>query len=192
MGELLNMSDYSSNTVNQLKEILESRGLPTTGKKADLVERLVEADKSTETQEESKPEETVETTEKVEEPQEVKEETEETAPAETEEAKPEPPKKLTPEERKQLAVELLNKKIQRAEKFGDEASAETARKDLKRVEKFGVEPGTALAKEIGLVDNSFNNGLRDKPFRKFKKGGFKNRGGKGNRGVFKPRHNNRR
>ncbi|CAH6720952.1 protein Tho1p [[Candida] jaroonii] len=188
------MSDYSSNTVNQLKEILESRGLPTTGKKADLVERLVEADKSGEVEEESKPEETTEATETpVEEPQEATEESEESAPVEAEETKPEPPKKMTPEERKQLAVELLNKKIQRAEKFGDEASAENARKDLSRVEKFGVEPGTALAKEIGLVDNSFNNGLRDKPFRKFKRGGFKHRGGRGNhRGVSKPRYNNRR
>ena len=34
--------DYSSMTVAELKEILKERGLPVSGKKADLIERLTE------------------------------------------------------------------------------------------------------------------------------------------------------
>ena len=56
----------------------------------------------------------------------------------------------------------------------------TQKKDLARVEKFGVELGTALAREIGLVDNSLSN----KKFNHHKrnnKRGFK--GNKGRKGV---------
>lgn len=42
------MSDYAKKTNKELQEILESRGLPTTGKKADLVARLNEADQKAE------------------------------------------------------------------------------------------------------------------------------------------------
>ena len=42
------MVDYSKKTVAELKEILESRSLPATGKKADLVARLADADKAAE------------------------------------------------------------------------------------------------------------------------------------------------
>ena len=38
------MSDYSSQTVASLKEVLKSRGLAVDGKKADLVQRLTEHD----------------------------------------------------------------------------------------------------------------------------------------------------
>ena len=96
------------------------------------------------------------------------------------------PKQLSPEERKQLAIELLTKKVQRAEKFGDEQAANDAKKDLARVEKFGVELGTALAREIGLVDNSLSN----KKFNHHKrnnKRGFK--GNKGRKGGFRKNRN---
>jgi SAP domain-containing ribonucleoprotein len=41
------MVDYKG-TVAELQEILKSRGLPTSGKKADLIARLQEADKAAE------------------------------------------------------------------------------------------------------------------------------------------------
>lgn len=189
------MSDYSSQTVVQLKELLISRSLPTDGKKADLVQRLVDNDAQSS---EAQPEETQqaetsapsveepasenapeskddgESTLKVIQPSEKNEET-----TKEEEAKQKPPV-LTPEERKQLAVDLINKKIQRAEKFGDETAAGAAKKDLARVEKFGVELGTALAREIGLVDRSLPNGHK-KNFKNFK-----------NKKNFKPNFKNRR
>lgn len=193
------MADYASQTVAQLKEVLKSRGLSIEGKKADLVQRLTEQDNS-EQQDELLPIESAETTE-VEQKQE-KEEVADAVPAvgaedevkkpeenttdsasgAVEEAKEEKPKPkvLTAEERKQLAVDFLNKKIQRAEKFGDESGAQEAKKDLARVEKFGVELGTTLAREIGLVDKSLNNGFK----KNFHKKNFKKN--------FKPRHNKNR
>lgn len=192
------MTDFASQTVAQLKDLLKEKGLPVDGKKADLVQRLTENSAGNE---ESAPElksepepapqatngETNETkTESVngEGEGEKPSATEEAGENKKEEEKPEKPKPLTAEERKQLAVDLLTKKIQRAEKFGDESSAEAARKDLNRVEKFGVEPGTALAKEIGLVDRSFNQGLKPKLFKK----NFKNKFNK--KKNFKPNFKN--
>ena len=43
------MADYAKKTNKELQEILESRGLPTTGKKAELVARLNEADQKVDT-----------------------------------------------------------------------------------------------------------------------------------------------
>lgn len=43
------MVDYSKETVAKLQEILKSRQLPTSGKKADLIQRLKEADEVAET-----------------------------------------------------------------------------------------------------------------------------------------------
>ncbi|CUM67633.1 uncharacterized protein PRCAT00005334001 [Priceomyces carsonii] len=182
------MSEYSSHTVAQLKDILKSKGLSTDGKKADLVERLVENDNNLANEKEEQPVEE----EKKSEPSGEKEAEEEATltvkqPEEKENEKPKEkpePKVLGPEERKQLAVDLLTKKIQRAQKFGDEAAAEAARKDLVRIEKFGVEPGTAVAKEIGLVDKSFNKGLKsygsNKNYKKNFKRPFKSYGKKFN------------
>ncbi|EGV59940.1 hypothetical protein PSN45_002336 [Yamadazyma tenuis] len=168
------MSDYIANTVPQLKELLKARGLPLDGKKADLIARLSESDGVAEAPAEPQPEiEATPAEPKPKDPSPVAEgETAVSAPAATE-AVVEKPKVLTPEERKSLAVDLLTKKIKRAEKFGDEASAEASRKDLARIEKFGVEPGTTLAKEIGLVDKSFNSGLAERSFKKKKNTKFK-------------------
>jgi len=49
------MAEYSKKTVADLTEILKSRGLPASGKKADLIARLSEADKAAETTGEFKP-----------------------------------------------------------------------------------------------------------------------------------------
>ncbi|ODV82319.1 uncharacterized protein CANTADRAFT_4330 [Suhomyces tanzawaensis NRRL Y-17324] len=175
------MADYASQTVAQLKEVLKSKGLSTDGKKADLVARLTEADANGD---ELLAVEGETVAEPVAAEAAAPEQTSEAQPAEAvapaavadsestltviqpaeeaakEEPKEEPPKVLTPEERKQLAVDLLQKKVLRAEKFGDEAAAEAAKKDLTRVEKFGVELGTALAREIGLVDRGLNDSKR--------------------------------
>lgn len=45
--------DYAKKTVAELTEILKSRGLPHSGKKADLVARLNDADKQVEAESES-------------------------------------------------------------------------------------------------------------------------------------------
>ena len=199
------MVDYSSQTVAQLKEILKERGLSTEGKKADLVSRLTEADSANPTTNaavtpaepvsaaepvtqstiaaESVPATEIKSNEQVDVDATADSTTDATTATETKEEK-EPPKVLTPEERKSLAVELLNKKIARAEKFGDEAAAEQARKDLNRVSKFGVELGTSLAREIGLVDNKLDDRKSHGRFR-----GKKFGGGKHHRGFKK---NNRR
>ena len=43
------MSEYTKKTVADLQEILKSRGLAATGKKAELIARLTAADKEAET-----------------------------------------------------------------------------------------------------------------------------------------------
>lgn len=164
------MSEYASLTVAQLKEKLKAKGLATDGKKADLVLRLTESDSGEAPEPEAKPEEPVTTEAAAEETAEPKEEPAAEAPEEKPEQAAKPEKKtLGPEERKQLAVELLTKKIKRAEKFGDETLAQAARKDLARVEKFGVDAGTALAKEIGYLDRSINGELGTDKLRVSKK-----------------------
>lgn len=169
-------------TVAQLKETLAARGLPTDGKKADLVARLDAAgeldDESDSADKAAPAAASADTTEAAAPADAPTEAPEAAAPAENGEPAAEPaaeepaaeaepkkekPKPLTPEERKQMAVDLLTKKIKRAEKFGDEALATAAKKDLARVEKFGVDAGTALAKEIGQLNRSVNNSLADRP-----------------------------
>ncbi|CAK7909178.1 protein Tho1p [[Candida] anglica] len=192
------MAEYASQTVAQLKELLKAKGLATDGKKADLVQRLTDAESSAAPV-------AAEQTESIAEPVAAPEvapveasaaaTTAETAAAEpvaadaaaapatgsaapatdaapVTETAPEPQKVkvLTADERKQLAVELITKKIQRAEKFGDEKAAQDAKKDLSRVQKFGVELGTALANEIGLVDKSLGNGHGRVGKKNFKRG----------------------
>lgn len=176
------MSEYSSLTVAQLKEKLKEKGLATDGKKADLVQRLTEASADEPTDEPKgeldetmneldEPEEKDPEPKKEEDPEKPKEEPKEPK----EEPKPEK-KKLSPEELKKMAVEVLTTKIKRAEKFGDEALAQTARENLARVEKFGLDPSTALAKEIGLVDRGFSLELGVQKSREGrKKGGKKNK-----------------
>lgn len=178
------MSSYSTQTVAQLKELLKAKGLPTGGVKSDLIARLEEADKTNgngaDPEEEllDIEEEPVEAAPVVSESTETKSEetTESKKSTETkeeikEEDKPKTIKQLTPEERKAAAIELINKRILRAKKFGSEEDVASAQKDLARVEKFGVELGTALAREIGLASSG---GLREHRS-KHKHKGFKKR-----------------
>jgi SAP domain-containing ribonucleoprotein len=159
---------YSTQTVPQLKELLKARGLATNGLKSELIARLEESDKASDT--EAKHEELLEETEPTAEtkaeveptPTETKDrlQSEETKEEPYEEVKEESKVKiLSPEERKAAALDLLNKKLARAKKFGSEEDAETVKKDIARIEKFGVEPGTALAKQLGLISKE---GLTEK------------------------------
>ncbi|CAK9439547.1 uncharacterized protein LODBEIA_P36470 [Lodderomyces beijingensis] len=196
------MSDYSSQTVAQLKDILKERGLSTDGKKADLVTRLIDSDNVTTTNDDDNApaataEATIETAQSTTTPAEkpaaaeqqpsavsqeestltvIQPQPKKTKHAEDAPAPAPPPKVLTADERKQLAIELLQKKVARAEKFGDEKAAAEARKDLSRVEKFGVELGTALAREIGLVDDKLKSHGFKKRFNNGKHRGFKKSG----------------
>lgn len=153
---------YPTQTVSQLKELLKARGLATNGLKNDLVARLEQSDNETgaENGEVTKPLETdaapvttEDSNDTLEAAAETKAEEEEAKPETTEETETPKPKVkvLTPEERKAHALELLQKKLNRAKKFGSEEDAENVKRDIARVERFGVEPGTSLAKELGLV-----------------------------------------
>ncbi|EDK38016.1 hypothetical protein PGUG_02114 [Meyerozyma guilliermondii ATCC 6260] len=182
------MSDYSSQTVASLKEVLKSRGLAVDGKKADLVQRLTEHDaqnggenSTAGDNEATKPEEELKEEDVADEA--AAEPAKENTAIEEEEQKESKPEKkvLSPEERKKLAVELLQKKIKRAEKFGDEAAAEASRNDLARIEKFGVEAGTAVSREIGLGDRSLSDSIKFNKKHSQKKG-FKNRNKKNKKG----------
>ncbi|EER35110.1 predicted protein [Candida tropicalis MYA-3404] len=191
-------SELSTKTVVELKSLLKENGLSTDGKKVELVQRLQEfqdqntpvaattaaaaaaaAAPESEQQQEQQSEESKPITEEGETGQQQEEEEEGEKSNSNEGAEestltviqPQPkeePKQLSAEERKELAISLLEKKIKRAEKFGDEQAANDARKDLKRVEKFGVELGTALAREIGLVDKTLPN--KNRHNRRFNRG----------------------
>ncbi|ODQ61686.1 hypothetical protein WICANDRAFT_86602 [Wickerhamomyces anomalus NRRL Y-366-8] len=154
---------YSSLKVAELKEELTKRNLPTDGTKPQLIAKLEEDDskKSSEGaateepiagEEEPKQEELLE-----EEGGDAEQKQEETETPATESKKED---ELTPEERKATAIEFLNKKIQRAKKFGTEEDVEEIKKSLQRVEKFGVELGTSLAREIGLTSKENLDGRR--------------------------------
>lgn len=158
------MAEYSKKTVADLTEILKSRGLPATGKKADLIARLTEADKTAETTETGtsapEPESEVAPPEPVEPVQEqpvaeeataVQSGAEATEPATEAEAAP-------ADDAKAFAMNLaasdvdreMEKRQRRAERFGtggqanadaeatETATADTdAQKNLERAKRFG-------------------------------------------------------
>jgi SAP domain-containing ribonucleoprotein len=57
---------------------------------------------------------------------------------------------VTPELLKGKAVELLSRKLARAQKFGEDAQAAVLAADLARVEKFGVALDSIIARELGF------------------------------------------
>ncbi|KAG7692877.1 hypothetical protein KL930_004223 [Ogataea haglerorum] len=168
------MAAYASQTVPQLRELLKQRGLPTNGVKADLIARLEESDKieaqldagddSGTGKDESAPEQEPQPAEtKPEEPKQEAvvenaaadaERPPQTATAtdskETPDTAKEEKKNLNPEELKQAAIELLNKKIARARKFGNEEDIAPLEASLKRIHKFGISLDSALARDLGF------------------------------------------
>ncbi|EJS44023.1 tho1p [Saccharomyces arboricola H-6] len=186
------MADYSSLTVVQLKDLLTKRNLSVGGLKNELVQRLIKDDEESKgdsgepTQEEKQVEQPESTTKEEsvskdateeEVPSETKDEISannesneaqitpdgaSTAVHETKEAPAVPA--LSPDEIKVKALDLLNKKMHRANKFGqDEADINSIQRQINRVEKFGVDLNSKLAEELGLVtrkkeSESNNNG----------------------------------
>lgn len=77
---------------------------------------------------------------------------EETQHAKQEQQQEKTSEQLSPEEMKKMALELLNKKLHRAKKFGqDQTQIDSISKLIVRVEKFGLDLQTALARELGVV-----------------------------------------
>ncbi|QGN18166.1 protein THO1 [Kluyveromyces marxianus] len=168
---------YSGNTVAQLKELLKQRNLSTDGLKADLITRLQEDDAKNAAAEPKPTDASSQAENKTESAtaQENKDETthqsavqtgaeagaetqapaqaQDPAPAETSAQTPTPAPKpqLSPEQLKQTAIDHLQKKIHRAEKFGqDDSIVEDLKRQINRIEKFGLDLTTQLAQELGF------------------------------------------
>ncbi|CDK24375.1 unnamed protein product [Kuraishia capsulata CBS 1993] len=149
---------YAGLTVVQLKEKLKEKGLSTSGVKSDLVARLTESDGATTAEapvEAAKPEETVPVV---------------AAPVETPKAAPVAAAKKTESaadaspavDPKTQAVELLEVKAKRAEKFGDQSEADSLRRTIKRIEKFGLSKENPIYKELFGASKAFNKALPNK------------------------------
>lgn len=127
---------FSSKTVAELKAECKSRGLPVTGKKQDLIDRLTanENEKSMEDDLLEEPDVSL-GEESQEQPAEEPEKTEE-APEET---KTEEPKEDSPKPAEETPVDdMEKKKLERAKKFGIEAPEVIADKKKSRAERFGL------------------------------------------------------
>ena len=210
-------SSYSSSTVVQLKELLKSRGLPMNGVKADLIARLEESDKidaeldeqeeKEHTDDEKKPEsaESAPSTAPV---VAVPPQNAATTPIEQAEPKPKEsiatPRKPASQETKakpvekkivsldQLkdeAVNMLKKKIARAERFGSEADVKPLKTMLNRIQKFGVSPDSAIAHELGYKSEAQRKKEEaERKTREYlqKKNGEQNHGHRRHRRRFRP------
>lgn len=172
------MSDYNTQTVVQLRELLKSRGLPPQGLKNELIERLVkdDGDKAGEATGEKEGEQKEELQEGAQE--EIEQHKNEAGEHDKQEEKQDgngvgsdgnddseeravtaedaaAPTEETPQEKKdykQMAIDLLNKKLHRARKFGqDQEQVDSLQKLLGRIEKFGLDPNMPIAQEVGMV-----------------------------------------
>merc|ERR1712227_460658 len=124
---------FASKTVAELKAECKSRGLPVTGKKQELIDRLTanESEKSLEDDLLEEPDVSL-----GEESQETEQATEQPA---TEEPVAEATEKTEqPEEKVDEAAELEKKKLERAKKFGIEAPEVVEDKKKSRAERFGL------------------------------------------------------
>ncbi|SCU82635.1 LANO_0B07030g1_1 [Lachancea nothofagi CBS 11611] len=162
------MAAYAQKTVKQLQKELESRQLATNGIKKDLVARLEtdDAEKGEEKPAGSKEEipEVQEEPAKEEDKEapvpEAKPESPAVAPAESAavadtvtDVKPAEPesKPFSPEEAKTKALEHLQVKLRRAQKFADDQTTiDSLQRQIARIQKFGLDQTTQLARELGL------------------------------------------
>ena len=170
------MTDYKKLTVLELRQILVERNLPSDGLKADLINRLINNDEETEKLTSENNVEKIETSV-------VTATNTETTNAISTEAALNVVKDITekngnidddynnknkttangakqvpgPEEMKKLALDHLNKKLHRANKFGAEQSViDEINRSINRVEKFGLDLQNPLAVELGLVEPQSN------------------------------------
>ena len=198
------MTKYAGLLKAKLQELLTARGLPVDGTKEVLIERLEESDKIAAELDEEEDETAAEVpAEAPQEAQDASVETAADAPAapEAPEASIEESADakadvvggddnaddattataaqeevvVTPELLKSKAVELLSRKLARAQKFGEDAQAAVLAADLARVEKFGVALDSIIARELGF----------GKPEPVVKKHGNKNKNKNRNRGKGK-------
>lgn len=173
------MTKYAGLLKAKLQELLTARGLPVDGTKEVLIERLEESDKIAAELDEEEDETAAEVpAEAPQEAQDASVETATDAPAapealeasieESADAKTDAvggddnvdgattatatqdEVVVTPELLKSKAVELLSRKLARAQKFGEDAQAAVLAADLARVEKFGVALDSIIARELGF------------------------------------------
>lgn len=214
------MTKYSSLLKGKLQELLTARGLPIDGTKEVLIERLEESDKiAAELEADDEPAttdvapppaESAASAASIEQASEApvneaKAETSESAsapapvaapvatPVESnkgvQELEPVVPD-VTPETLKTAAIEMLNTKIARAQKFGEDSQVSALKGDLARVEKFGVALDSALARELGYAsvkkpEHKNSNANRPRHFNNRKHNNNRRRGG------FKPNDDSR-
>ncbi|KAF6010301.1 hypothetical protein HII12_003008 [Brettanomyces bruxellensis] len=181
-------SSYSSSTVVQLKELLKSRGLPMNGVKADLIARLEESDKIDAELDEQEEKEHTDDEKKPETPKESV--ATPTKPA-SQEAKPKPVEKkiVSLDQLKDEALNMLKKKIARAERFGSEADVKPLKTMLNRIQKFGVSPDSAIAHELGYKSEAQRKKEEaERKTREYlqKKNGEQNHGHRRHRRRFRP------
>lgn len=209
------MADYSKLTVAQLRDMLRDKNLSTQGLKNELIERIEKDDSGVVQAAEATEASAAGLTDTLNTENHfaaVEEEKTETAEADTadvdvsaseaiatetlvavEEPKPvELVKILSQEEIKTMGLELLNKKLHRAKKFGqDQDEIDSLERLITRVEKFGVDLHTTLAKELGLVKDTPKS-IQNKSYRNGKQiNDSKNRNG-GIRKHRGPPQNDRR
>ncbi|KAG7417073.1 Uncharacterized protein Forpe1208_v004026 [Fusarium oxysporum f. sp. rapae] len=172
------MAEYSSLKVPELKKLLAEKGLPQTGNKADLIARLQENDRTSETAEkpaENKEDEIsysddeapaapaaaapVATSEPVAEvPATEAEETTAEKPAETAEAPAEPEKSYAIGLQSTAADDEAKKRAERAKRFGIEED-EDAKKRADRAKRFGLdEKELATTLDSALPERSRKRG----------------------------------
>ncbi|KAF5101784.1 hypothetical protein D0Z00_000646 [Geotrichum galactomycetum] len=178
------MSEYSKQTVAQLKQELGKRGLAKDGVKADLIKRLTENDasksdvielidedhrkvvaidqpetKTIDEQEKAVPTITAEPAAAAA-PAEQSTATAATKPSTTATEAASPAAKKTDEEKYNTIVAELKKRISRSQRFNNTTDKE-AEAALKRIEKFGIEAaGKILKSDRQLHDKHGSSGHR--------------------------------
>ncbi|AWU76398.1 uncharacterized protein C5L36_0C03380 [Pichia kudriavzevii] len=144
------MTKYATLLKGKLQELLAERGLPTDGTKDVLVERLEESDKIAAELDQDLEEPVANSSQGATTDKNVEDQTVPTTNDATVTDATTTPTAVgdATESLQARAVKLLEGKIARVRRFGDESSAVALQKQLARVVRFGVTPGSALALEV--------------------------------------------